>query len=404
MISVEEAHRRILSAFQTLPAETVSIDDALGRVLAEDVLARSDQPPKAVSAMDGYAVRAADASEAPTRLEIVGEIAAGQGFEGQIGPGQAARIYTGAPLPEGADAIVMQENAERSGNSVEIREAVTAGRFVRPAGLDFKAGQKGLGAGRILTARDVGLAAAMDHSWLRVTRRPRVAVLSTGDELVLPGEPRGPQDIVSSNSFALSAFVKACGGTPVNLGIARDSRDELAAALRAARGTDLILTSGGASVGAHDLVQDVLEDLGLELDFWKIAMRPGKPLIFGRLADTPVIGLPGNPVSGLVCSMLYLRPAMARMLGRADFTERSEKAVLGTDLGENDERQDYLRGRLRLDDEGRRIATPFERQDSAMLFTLAQADCLVVRAPHAPAAKAGEEVEIIPLGPELIAI
>jgi molybdopterin molybdotransferase len=401
MIPVEEARARILAAFETLPAETVSLDNALGRVLAEDLHARTDQPPKPVSAMDGYAVRAGDVSKAPVSLEVIGEIAAGQGFDGTVEPGQAARIYTGAALPHGADTIVIQENTKRDGDRVEILKAAHPGQFVRPAGLDFKAGQKGIAAGRLLSARDVGLAAAMDHNWLRVTRRPRVAILSTGDELVMPGEPRGPQDIVSSNSFALSAFVKACGGEPVNLGIAPDSRDALAESLHAARGSDLLLTSGGASVGAHDLVQDALKDVGLELDFWKIAMRPGKPLIFGRLGETPVIGLPGNPVSGLVCSMLYLRPAMARMLGRLDYRDNIQRAVLGRDLPENDERQDYLRSRLHVDEQGQRVATPFERQDSAMLFTLSQADCLVIRAPRASPARQGSEVEIIPLDAEL---
>jgi molybdopterin molybdotransferase len=244
----------------------------------------------------------------------------------------------------------------------------------------------------------------MDRAWLRVTRMPRVAVLSTGDEVVLPGEPRGPQTIISSNSFSLAAFVRACGAKPINLGVARDERDDLAVSLRAAEGADLLLTSGGASVGAHDLVQDVLSDLGLELDFWKIAMRPGKPLIFGRLGRTPVIGLPGNPVSGLVCSTLFVRPAIAAMLGRTDYVDNMERAILGRDLPENDQRQDYLRATLSYDASGRRVALPFERQDSAMLSALSRADCLVVRAPHAPPAKAGDEAEIVPLRAELFGI
>jgi molybdopterin molybdotransferase len=404
MISVEEARARILSVFEQLPFEVISLDAALGRVLAEDVCAKSDQPPLPVSAMDGYAVRAEDIATVPVTLRIVGEVPAGQTHEGTVEKGEAVRIYTGAPIPDGTDAIVIQENAERDGDSVEIRETSHTGRFIRPAGLDFKAGDIGLRAGRLLSARDAGLAAAMDRAWLRVTRRPRVAILSTGDEVVLPGEQRGPQHIVSSNSFSLAAFVQACGAQPVNLGVARDDRDSLAAALRASEGADLLLTSGGASVGAHDLVQEVLGDLGLELDFWKIAMRPGKPLIFGRLGRTPVIGLPGNPVSGLVCSTLFVRPAIAAMLGRSDFADTPERAVLGRDLPGNDQRQDYLRATLSVDSGGTRVATPFERQDSSMLFVLSKADCLVIRVPHAPPANAGAEVDIVPLRAELFGI
>ena len=397
MISVEEALSRVLGAFAPLPAETVSLSEALGRVLAEDVTSALTQPPRDVSAMDGYAVRAADVAESPVDLEVVAEIAAGASFEGRLGPGQAARIFTGAPLPAGADTIVIQENTEAGDGRVRVLEGAAAGRYVRPAGLDFRAGDLGVPAGRRLTSRDIGLAAAMNRPWVRVRRKPRVAILSTGDELVLPGEALGANQIIASNGFSLSAFVSVAGGLPLHLGIAGDRHESLAAALDQAAGADLLITSGGASVGKHDLVQSALVERGMALDFWKIAMRPGKPLMFGKLGGTPVLGLPGNPVSGLVCALLFLKPALSALLGLQD-PDITETAVLGRALGENDERQDYLRARLTRDSAGRATATPFERQDSSMLATLAQADCLVVRPPHAPAIAAGENVTILRLG------
>jgi molybdopterin molybdotransferase len=401
MLSVAEALARITAAFAPLPAETVGLTGALGRVLAEDVAARMTQPPKDVSAMDGYAVRAADVAQvtadAPARLDVIGRVPAGGEFEGTVGPGQALRIFTGAPVPKGADAIVIQEDTERDGDVVMVKESAPPGHYIRPAGLDFRTGEVGLAAGRLLTARDVGLAAAMDRPWLSVHRRPRVALLATGDEVVLPGEPRGPTQIVSSNGFSLAAFVEACGGQPIHLGIAPDDTAALKALVAGARGADLLVTTGGVSVGEHDLIREVLGEQGLEMDFWRIAMRPGKPLLFGRIGATPVLGLPGNPVSSLVCATLFLRPAIAVMLGRDMAGAAPETAILGSGLGANDKRQDYLRARIEIDREGRRVAWPFERQDSSMLATLAQADCLVVRAPHAPAAEAGEAVEIVPL-------
>jgi len=397
MISVEAALQRVLAAFAPLPAETVALSEALGRVLAEDVTARVTQPPRAVSAMDGYAVRAADVAQVPAVLEEIGEVAAGGDFKGALGPGQTVRIFTGAPLPEGADAIVIQEDTEAEGARITIRESAKAGNFVRPAGLDFKAGDLGVPAGRLLTARDVGLAAAMNVPWLRVRRQPRVAILATGDEVVMPGEPMGPTQIASSNGLALAALVRSCGGAPLQLGIALDTQDSLAQLAEGARGADLLITAGGASVGKHDLVRQVLGRQGLELDFWKIAMRPGKPLMFGRIGGTAMIGLPGNPVSALVCGLLFVRPAIARMLGQADTAPAPETALLAADLDANDRRQDYLRANLREDGQGRRLVTPFSRQDSSMLATLAHADCLIVRPPHAPPAKAGESVPVIPL-------
>lgn len=398
MLSVEEARRRVTGAFAPLAAEQVAIADALGRVLAEDVAARVDQPPVAVSAMDGYAVRAADVATLPATLRLVGQSAAGGGFVGTLEPGQAVRIFTGAPLPDGADTIVIQENTSAAGGQVSVVSgAAPVGRYIRPAGLDFRAGQVGLAAGRRLTARDIGLAAAMNRPWLKVRRRPRIAILATGDEVVMPGEPMGPSQIASSNSLGLGAFITACGGEAVQLGIAPDNRDALGRMAAGAAGMDLLLTTGGASVGDHDLVREVLGAQGFALDFWKIAMRPGKPLIFGRIGATPVLGLPGNPVSTVICATVFLRPAMAVMLGEPAAAEPTERALLAAALPGNDERQDYLRATLSRDDAGRLLARPFERQDSSMLANMAHADCLIVRPPHAPAAEAGAAVDIVRL-------
>ena len=403
MLSVDDALARILGALKPLPAEQVAVSDGLGRVLAEDVTARRTQPPAAMSAMDGYAVRAADVKTVPAVLKVIGQAPAGDAFAGTVGAGEAVRIFTGGPLPSGADAIVIQENTEAGDGSVTVLESVDRGRFVRAAGLDFRAGDVGLKEGRVLTARDVGLAAAMNVPWLMVRRRPRVAILATGDEIVMPGDPVGPSQIVSSNSIALAAAVRVFGGEPCMLGIAPDDRDALAAMAAGAVGADLLLTSGGASVGDHDLVQSVLGEIGFELGFWKIAMRPGKPLIFGHVGDTPVLGLPGNPVSALVCAMIYLRPALARMLGASD-AEAAPRltARLTESLAENDERQDYLRARLGNDADGSLVVTPFSRQDSSMLAMLAAADCLIVRAPHAPALDAGDTVDILAIPRSLL--
>lgn len=398
MLSVAEARARICAAFRPLGTERIPVSEALGRVLAEDVVSRVSQPPVAVSAMDGYAVRSADVAQVPATLKVVGSAPAGGAYDGLLQPGEAVRIFTGGPLPAGADAVVIQEDTIAEGERVIIRERPSPGHYVRPAGLDFRAGEKGLEAGRLLTARDIGFAAAMDRPWLTVRRRPRIAILSTGDELVLPGEPRGPHQIVGSNGLSLAAFVTACGGLPEHLGIARDDRAALQAMAAAAAGCDLLVTSGGASVGEHDLVRAALSERGLELDFWRIAIRPGKPLLFGRIGSTPLLGLPGNPVSSLVCATVFLRPAIDAMLGRAPpEAPPAATAILGRDLPENDARQDYLRARLSHDAQGRPIATPFDIQDSSMLSRLAQAECLVIRPPRAPAAAAGSIVEIVPL-------
>jgi molybdopterin molybdotransferase len=380
-----------------LGAEQIALSNAVGRVLAEDVAARRTQPPFAVSAMDGYAVRAADVAEVPARLKVVGAVPAGQSYPGTLGRGQAVRIFTGAPLPDGADAIVIQEDTARDGDVVLVREAAPAGHYVRPAGLDFREGDLGLRAGRRLTARDIGLAAAMNRPWLLLRRKPRIAILPTGDEVVMPGDPVGPNQIVSSNGLALAALVDQCGGIPVHLPIAADDSRSLQRIAVGAEGVDFLVTTGGASVGEHDLVRDALAETGLALDFWKIAMRPGKPLMVGRYRDTPMMGLPGNPVSSLVCGLLFLKPAIERLLGLDAVAATPSRARLAVPLPANDRRQDYLRAMLARAADGTLEARPFPRQDSSMMSLLALSDCLVIRQPHAPAAAAGEMVEILPL-------
>ncbi|SLN54238.1 molybdopterin molybdotransferase MoeA [Oceanibacterium hippocampi] len=394
MISVEEARRRILAALNPTASEIVAIADADGRVLTEDVAARRTQPPADMSAMDGYAVRAADVATVPVTLDVIGAAPAGAVFTGRVGPGQAVRIFTGGVLPAGADTIVIQEDTEAADGRVTVREAPKAGAFVRRAGLDFAAGEVRLRTGTRLDARAVGLAAAMNVPWLAVRRKPRVALIATGDELVRPGEPIGESQIVASNTLALAALVRAAGGEAIDLGIARDNEASLRQVAEGARGADLVVTLGGASVGEHDLVRSVLGDDGRGLDFWKVAMRPGKPLMFGSVNGVPLLGLPGNPVSSIVCGLIYLRPAIAHMLGLAAGADEEETVRLARDLPENDRRQDYLRATLHHDGDGP-LAEPAAKQDSSMLSTLAEADCLIVRAPHAPAASAGERVRIL---------
>jgi molybdopterin molybdotransferase len=394
MLSVEEARARILGVLQPVGAETVALAEGWNRVLAAPVHARLTQPPADISAMDGYALRAADATEG-ARLAVIGAAPAGHPFQGEVGPEQAVRIFTGAVVPAGADGILLQEDADAAGGSVTVRETVRAGRWIRRAGLDFREGEELLPAGRRLTARDIGLAAAGNHPWLSVHRAPRIGILATGDEISLPGDPVAPGGIVSSNAHALAALVRTAGGVPLVLPIARDDVSAIAAAARGARGCDLLVTAGGASVGEHDLVQQALGPEGFALDFWKIAMRPGKPLIWGRLGDTPLLGLPGNPVSSLVCGIVFLWPAIAALAGRAELLPPLRRAVLGAALPENDRRADYLRATLSVNAAGGWVATPFPVQDSSMLKTMARAEALLLRAPHAPPVEAGSAAEII---------
>ncbi len=395
MISVEQALARLLSLVDALPPEQIALGAGLGRVLAEDVAARRTQPPFTASAMDGYAVRADDLGRIPVELRVVAEVPAGAGFGGRVGPGEAARIFTGAPMPAGTDTVVIQEDAERNGDRVRVLDGARRGRYVRREGLDFTEGETLLRAGRRLTARDIGLLAAMNRPWLFVRRRPQIGILSTGDEIVMPGDPIGPHQIVSSNSLALAALVAACGGVAVSVGNAPDDAESLRRLAVATRGVDLLVTTGGASVGDHDLVREVLAEDGLDLDFWQIAMRPGKPLMVGRYRGTPMVGLPGNPVSTFVCAMLFLVPAIERLVGLSSTDTTSAAARLGAPVGANDQRQDYLRARLARAPDGVEEVFPFEVQDSSMMRLLAAADCLILRPPHAPAAAAGEIVPVV---------
>jgi molybdopterin molybdotransferase len=396
MITVDEARIRILAQLHPMPAEIIALANTWNRVAAEPVIARLTQPPSDVSAMDGYALRAADGG-LHASLRVIGAAPAGHPFDGKVGPGETVRLFTGSVVPSGADAILLQEDAERSGDSVVVNETVVAGRHIRRAGQDFSKGDTVLSSGRKITARDVGLAAAANHPWLSVHRRPRVAILATGDEIAMPGEPIPSGGIVSSNSHALAALVRAVGGEPTVLPVAKDTTEAIAAVADQAGGFDLLVTTGGASVGDHDLVISGLQTRGLVVDFWQIAMRPGKPLLFGRMGAVPVLGLPGNPVSAIVCSALFLLPALALMQGLPAGPPPTVSALLGTAVRENDRRADHLRATVSMDDEGRAVVTPFPVQDSAMLRRLALADALILRAPFAPALPVGAEVSVIRL-------
>lgn len=399
LMPVAEALARVLADAAPLPAERVPLRQAVGRVLTEDVKALRTQPPAAVSAMDGYAVRACDVANVPATLRVTGEVAAGHPFPGAVGAREAARIFTGGMMPAGADTVVIQELAARDGDRVTFAKPTAKGRNVRAEGIDFAQGDTLLRKGQRLSGRDVMLAAAMNHPALPVHRRPKVAVLGTGDELVPPGTTPKPGEIVYSNGFALLALAEGEGAESTDLGIARDRVEDIAAAVRRARdwGADILVTSGGASVGEHDLVQRALRAEGLDLSFWRVALRPGRPMMHGRLGPMQVLGVPGNPVSSYVCAFLFLVPLIRRLAGRADLTPTPEPARLGHDLPANDERADYLRALLTAGPDGP-IATPLPVQDSSLMAPLAQAGCLLIREPHAPAAKAGSPCVILKLG------
>jgi len=395
---VADALARVLAVADALPAETVPLEAALARVLAEDLSALRTQPPAAVSAMDGYAVRAADVAAAPVTLKVIGEVAAGHPFDGEVKAGRAARIFTGGVMPSGSDTVVIQELTAREGDTVTIRKPAAKGRNVRLQGIDFTQGEVLLRRGRRLSDRDVMLAAAMNHASLSVHRRPKVAVLATGDELVLPGATPGLGEIVYSNGYAIIALAHASGAEVSDLGIARDKVEEIGAAVRKAQrwGADVLVTSGGASVGEHDLVQRALKTEGLDLSFWRVALRPGRPMMHGRLGGMHVLGVPGNPVSAYVCAFLFLVPLVGRLSGRSDVERVPEAARLGRDLPANDERADYLRATL-TQGPGGPVATPLPSQDSSLMAPLAKADCLLIREPNAPAAAAGSPCVILKL-------
>lgn len=393
MLSVEEARARILDPLRPTGAEIVPLPEAWGRVTAAPIVGRRDQPPADVSTMDGWALRADDTG--PRR--IVGAAPAGHPFTGAMGPGETVRLFTGSIVPQGADTILIQENATQAGDTLHPTARTPPGAHIRRRGNDFHRGEELIPAGTRLGARAIGLAAAADHAWIAVHRRPTVGILATGDEIALPGEPTPPGGIVSSNAHALAAFIRAHGGNPVVLPIAPDRPEAVAQAAAAARGMDLLVTTGGASVGEHDLVQAGLDREGFMLDFWQIAMRPGKPLIAGRLGPTAVLGLPGNPVSTLVCAIIFLRPMLDRLQGLPGDPPPTSPARTRTALPANDRRADHLRATIDGTSDGLPNVTAFPRQDSSMLKLLTRADALILRAPFAPAAAPGDSVDIIRL-------
>jgi molybdopterin molybdotransferase len=400
-LSVAEARGQILAAARRIAdIEDVPLSQALGRTLAKDLAAKRTQPPVAVSAMDGYALRAADLATLPVQLKRIGESAAGHGFAGEVKSGECVRIFTGAPVPQGADTVLMQEYVRTDGDMIAPQKMVAAGDFIRKAGLDFSAGDLLLTAGSTLGPVEIALAAAMDHAKLPVLRRPRIAILATGDELVRPGNAIGEHQITASNSFAIAAYTQLAGGEPIDLGIAGDDFSALEAGIKAARDAraDVLVTLGGASVGDHDLVKSALVKEGMELGFWRIAMRPGRPLIHGRLGDMLILGMPGNPVSAIVCSVLFLLPLVRALCG--DYppeTELGEPAILGGALRANDGRQDFLRASLTQSAASLPVAIPLNQQDSSLLRVMAQAQCLIIRMPQAPEAKIGDPCRVIRL-------
>lgn len=397
LLPVSEALERLLGGAHCLPAESVRIDEAADRIAAADLPALRTQPPFAASAMDGYAVRSEDLTTLPARLKVIGSAAAGHRFEGKVAAKETVRIFTGAPVPDGADAILIQENATvQDGGAIDAHESTPAGRYVRPAGLDFRQGETLIEKGQLLDSARLSLAAAANYPILPVVRKPVVAILATGDELLPPGTEPGPNQIIASNSYGVAAIASKSGAETVDLGIAADSKSALRDAVQQVKDlkADVFVTLGGASVGEHDLVQEILGEEGMALDFWKIAMRPGKPLMYGTLGPMQFLGLPGNPVSSLVCSHLFLKPLIAKLAGRAD-DRQFVAATLGADMPANDRREDYVRAEIRMNADGDRTALPFAVQDSSMLKTLALADGLIIRAPHAPEAKSGSQCKVL---------
>lgn len=398
LLPVADALDRLLSAAQpTVRTETVSLRDAEGRVLAADLAARLTQPPFDNSAMDGYAVRHADIAELGSILKVVGTSSAGHAFEGTAGPGEAVRIFTGAPLPAFADTVLLQEDAERlEDGRIRTTFLTPEGRHIRPRGQDFSEGEVVLHAGDVLDPGRLTVAAAMNHAELTVYARPRIAVLATGDELVPPGTRPGASQIIASNTYGVSAIARKAGAEVIDLGIVEDDRQAILEAVRKALALDIdvLVTLGGASVGDFDLVQPVLGEAGMALDFWRIAMRPGKPLMVGRLGAIQVVGLPGNPVSSLVCSLLFLEP-LVRRLARLPAKSRLRSAVAAVPVRENDHRQDHIRARIDRGPAGELRVTPFDKQDSSMMKTFAQSEGLLVRLPHAPALEAGAACEVL---------
>ena len=398
LLSVDAALDRILASLSTTKATRVLLTDALGRTLAEDIHATLTLPPHDVSAMDGYAVRADDVVSCPVTLTRVGESAAGHPWTGRIKLGEVVRIFTGGFVPDGADTIIIQENVDTLGENdhalITVREGAVKGSYIRPAGLDIEAGALALAKGTLLTARSIGLAIAAGATSAVVSKPPRIGILSTGDELVLPGQAPGPGQIISSNAAFLSAFVTSCGAKAVDLGIVIDKPGAVSEAVMATTNLDMVVTTGGASVGSHDHIANDLADGAI--DFWKIAMRPGKPLIWGKIDKKPLLGLPGNPVSTAVCALVFLGPAISKLAG-GNYQQRLFSATITSDLPENDQRQDYIRASMEIGDGGLTTVRPAQRQDSSMMATLAHADTFIVRPPFDTPINAGDIVSILPM-------
>jgi molybdopterin molybdotransferase len=400
MISVAEALSKILDGAEPITeVECLPLSDVDGRILAAPMIAKITQPPFDASAMDGYAVIASDCESENATLDVIGISAAGHGFDGIVNTGQAVRIFTGAPVPDGADAVLIQENTQvLEGSQIRVLQPVAATKNIRPMGQDFAFGESPVDIGTLLNFRHITLAAAMNCANLTVFRKPHVAILATGDELVTPGSPRKASQIITSNAYGIAALAKSAGANVTDLGIVKDDLALIREAIRKAAkaGADVLVTLGGASVGDHDLVQEALKAEGMNLTFWKVAMRPGKPLMHGAIGKMQVLGLPGNPVASLVCSLLYLEPLIAK-LGQTEQRSRERTVALGGPLPANDQRQDYLRGKLVEGTDGTLQAVAFDKQDSSMMKTMAEANCLIIRQPHAQAAEIGDSVEIIDL-------
>jgi molybdopterin molybdotransferase len=396
LLSVAEALARVTQGLEPLEPERVKLEQARGRVLAEDIAAHLTQPPFDAAAMDGYAVRAADVAVLPATLRLIGDALAGRGFDGEVKQGEGVRIFTGAPVPKGADTVVIQENTEVAPSVVTVKDAAPR-RHIRPRGQDFTKGEVLLRAGTRLGPRELMLAAAMNHAELPVRRKPKVAILATGDEVVPPGTALDRDQIVSSVPVGLAALIEAQGGEPMSLGIAQDTAESIVTLASTGKGADILVTVGGASVGERDLVSAALRSGGMELDFWKIAMRPGKPLLYGRLGNQRVLGVPGNPVAALICGLVFLVPMLHRLLGLREHGREPQEAVLGQALEANGPREHYMRATSTWRSCGERLVIPLAAQDSALMADFARADCLIVRPPDAPALAEGERVMIIPL-------
>jgi len=394
MITVEQALSHILDLVEPLNTQNIPLTQAGGRVLGADVVALRDQPPFASSAMDGYAVQAADLKTGAT-LDVIGTSAAGQRFDGAVTAGTAVRIFTGAPVPKGADRILIQEDCTRTDDQITVGEGIDTSKYIRPAGGDFKTGDA-VSAPLTLGASEISLLAAMNADTITVQRKPVIALVATGDELVAVGDTPEQDQIVSSNNYGLATLIEQAGGIARILPIARDTREELQKVLEFCDGADMVVTLGGASVGDYDLVHSVASDMGMDTSFYKVAMRPGKPLMAGRLRDIPMIGLPGNPVSALVCGQIFLVSAIKAMLGLGKSALPTQSATLAADMPANGPRAHYMRAMTQIEN-GALTVIPFDRQDSSLLSILSKANALLVRAPNDPAQAKGASVQIIPL-------